>query len=191
MIVKLHVFQPHSAWWPYPISTHQLCVPQLWGYHQSIALALWYCLQYINGLVQGCSNSSALALELLQSCTKPLICNQGTSAWWPCTVINPILLTYFSLVANWAQILEHKDQWQYCSFADTFLLIDCCHSLVKMPANLATHARRLWKSPVWLETDSCSHSDIWQLVPVFTDIEPRHPNVSLWYNITYSRTVMH
>ena len=28
---------------------------------------------YIHGLVQDCSHSSALALELLQSCTKPLI----------------------------------------------------------------------------------------------------------------------
>ena len=28
----------------------------------------------INGLVQDCSSSSANALELLQSCTKPLIC---------------------------------------------------------------------------------------------------------------------
>ena len=28
---------------------------------------------YIHGLVQDCSNSSALAMELLQSCTKPLI----------------------------------------------------------------------------------------------------------------------
>ena len=27
----------------------------------------------IDGLVQDCSNSSALAMELLQSCTKPLI----------------------------------------------------------------------------------------------------------------------
>ena len=29
--------------------------------------------QYIDGLVQDCSNSSALAMELLQSCTKPSI----------------------------------------------------------------------------------------------------------------------
>ena len=28
---------------------------------------------YINGLVQDCSNSSALAIELLQSCTQPSI----------------------------------------------------------------------------------------------------------------------
>ena len=32
--------------------------------------------QYIDGLVQDCSNSSALALELLQSCTKPSACIQ-------------------------------------------------------------------------------------------------------------------
>ena len=29
---------------------------------------------YINGLTQDCSNSSALAMELLQCCIKPLIC---------------------------------------------------------------------------------------------------------------------
>ena len=31
------------------------------------------CRQHINGSVQDCNNSSALALELLQSCTKPSI----------------------------------------------------------------------------------------------------------------------
>ena len=30
---------------------------------------------HFDGLVHDCSNSSALALELLQSCTKPLICS--------------------------------------------------------------------------------------------------------------------
>ena len=29
--------------------------------------------KYIDGLVQDCSNSSALAIELLQPCTKPYI----------------------------------------------------------------------------------------------------------------------
>ena len=29
--------------------------------------------EYLDGLVQDCSNSSALAMELLQSCTKPSI----------------------------------------------------------------------------------------------------------------------
>ena len=35
-----------------------------------------FCLDqedYVDGLVQDCSNSSALAVELLQSCTKPSI----------------------------------------------------------------------------------------------------------------------
>ena len=30
-------------------------------------------IDFIDGLVQDCSNSSALAMELLQSCTKPSI----------------------------------------------------------------------------------------------------------------------
>ena len=38
----------------------------------------WACgdssLRHIDGLVQDCRNSSALAVELLQSCTKPSIC---------------------------------------------------------------------------------------------------------------------
>ena len=39
------------------------------------SLKLCYILGvlHLDGLVQDCSNSSALALELLQSCTKPLI----------------------------------------------------------------------------------------------------------------------
>ena len=32
---------------------------------------------HINSLVQYCSISSALALEILQSCTKPLVCYQS------------------------------------------------------------------------------------------------------------------
>ena len=32
-----------------------------------------YGLKYIDGLVQDCSNSSALAMELLQFCAKPSI----------------------------------------------------------------------------------------------------------------------
>ena len=33
---------------------------------------------YIDGLAQGCSNSSALAMELLHSCTQLSICDTGT-----------------------------------------------------------------------------------------------------------------
>ena len=35
----------------------------------------------IHGLVQDCSNSSALAMELLQSCNKPSICAITFSRW--------------------------------------------------------------------------------------------------------------
>ena len=35
--------------------------------------------EYLDGLVQDCSNSIANALELLQSCTKPSICSAALS----------------------------------------------------------------------------------------------------------------
>ena len=39
----------------------------------TIEIEMWLYLSYIDGLVQNCSNSSALAMELLQFCTKPSI----------------------------------------------------------------------------------------------------------------------
>ena len=39
----------------------------------SNSMAFNWSSHYLNGLVQDCSDSSALALELLQSCTKPSI----------------------------------------------------------------------------------------------------------------------
>ena len=36
---------------------------------------LFSFVAHVNGLAQDCYNSSALAMELLQSCTKPLMCN--------------------------------------------------------------------------------------------------------------------
>ena len=36
-----------------------------------------YAASYIDALVQDCSISSALAMEILQSCTKPSICDCG------------------------------------------------------------------------------------------------------------------
>ena len=49
---------------------------------------------YIDGLVQGCSISSALALEIMQSCTKPLICICGMGhhefRYWLVTWLVPI-----------------------------------------------------------------------------------------------------
>ena len=39
-------------------------------------------VMHINGLVQDCSNSSALAMELLQSCTDPAICVCKQGRYW-------------------------------------------------------------------------------------------------------------
>ena len=38
-------------------------------------------LDHFDGLVQDCSNSSALAMELLQSCAKPFISYLGMKSW--------------------------------------------------------------------------------------------------------------
>ena len=46
-----------------PCIRHPVSIPGIY---------IWY---NINGWVQDCSNSSALAMDFLQSCTKPLICN--------------------------------------------------------------------------------------------------------------------
>ena len=39
------------------------------------------CYEYFNGLVQDCSNSSALAMELRQSCSKPSIYTWQSLSW--------------------------------------------------------------------------------------------------------------
>ena len=39
------------------------------------------CEDGIDGLVQHCSNSSALAMELVQSCTKPSVYEKEIHGW--------------------------------------------------------------------------------------------------------------
>ena len=41
-------------------------------------LGLETTILYIDGLVHGCSNHSALAMQLLQSCAKPSICTMNS-----------------------------------------------------------------------------------------------------------------
>ena len=41
-----------------------------------VLVSSYQSIHHIDGLVQDCSNSSALAMELLQSCTKPSICDK-------------------------------------------------------------------------------------------------------------------
>ena len=48
--------------WPFPMTTVRQGIT---SFHDSVE-----CVKCIDGIVQDCSNSSALAIELLQSCTK-------------------------------------------------------------------------------------------------------------------------
>ena len=48
---------------------------------------------YINGLVQDCSNSIALAMELLQSCTKPM-------KWYEKTLISNYIKRHKSIFSQ-------------------------------------------------------------------------------------------
>ena len=49
--------------------------PQVWWYGTRSHHFEWY---YVDGLVEDCSNANALALELLQACTKPMMCSVKT-----------------------------------------------------------------------------------------------------------------
>ena len=53
---------------------------------------------YIDGLVQDCSNSSANALELLQSCTKPLIWQSGMG--WQLCISGTVQILMFTSFMN-------------------------------------------------------------------------------------------
>ena len=63
-----------SQCWPSSMSPYGVTRPQ-WV---NSPLLQWD----IDGLVQDCSNSSALAMELLQSCTKPSICTHTLEHHW-------------------------------------------------------------------------------------------------------------
>ena len=82
-----YTFLPYkysSDWEASPVCNHMPQHTALDKHRLSVGPSLWcsnLCghTEYIDGLVQDCSNSSAWALELLQSCTKPLACKY----WWP------------------------------------------------------------------------------------------------------------
>ena len=60
----------------------------------------------INGLVQDCSNSSALAMELLQSSSKPLIFKLVLEMQWD-------LMIYLDSHFEWCHLVhEIKESWE-------------------------------------------------------------------------------
>ena len=67
---------PPIIWDPHPPPSHLIWLPNpiwlRWDFCHDIwkKKGFWWSL-HVDGLVQDCSNSSVLAMELLQSCTKP------------------------------------------------------------------------------------------------------------------------
>ena len=52
-------------------------------------MLIWFIDAYIDGLVQDCSISNALAIEILQYCTKKSICDFRYSLWYPIITLLP------------------------------------------------------------------------------------------------------
>ena len=64
-----------GSYWPPVLKIHLYILQHKWlatGKCFHVMTSSWFCTSLIDGLVQDCSNSSVLAMELLQSCTKPL-----------------------------------------------------------------------------------------------------------------------
>ena len=105
-------------------------------------------IRYIDGLVQDCSNSSALAMELLQSCTEPSIWNQrrdGTR----CKLGN-------TTQRNWnASLQEHTHMWdiEFMMFALLILAwlhyLGSCNLCLNLFANMDNSSYFLFKSTNW------------------------------------------
>ena len=65
-----------SNWSSTDNNTGPVMLQSILMYHMvyKVSMLVQYITRSISGLVQGCSNSIANAMELLQSCTKPVIC---------------------------------------------------------------------------------------------------------------------
>ena len=90
-----------------PLLSHRLWSvpsPHQAGKEKEKTSRLWY--RQRDGLVQDCSNSSALAMELLQSCTKPLIYPFIISRW--------LTTSHISFCINLAKTLPVLRQYHGC-----------------------------------------------------------------------------
>ena len=107
---------------------------------------------YIDGLVQGCSNSSALAMKLLQSCTKPSICINGLGHHGYSSAISA--LSHY-LNQRWRIvncIPSNTFQWNLNPITNIFLQWDAFQSVVCKTLTL------------WLQ---CDNKTIWHFFPLF------------------------
>ena len=95
---------PESKW-PRSLATYGITRSQ-WV---KILILYWKSYippEHIDGLVQDCNNSTVNALELLQFCPKPKICN-----WASCLLHQPIIMhAHYDLHGNSTSHLSHEDQ---------------------------------------------------------------------------------
>ena len=54
---------------------HKRNIPLIPVFYSHLFECIWHQADYINGLMQNCSNSNALTMELLLFCVKPSICD--------------------------------------------------------------------------------------------------------------------
>ena len=91
-----------NKWWFIRTNKQVQCINDL----NLLLFHLWKCIGgclnedavklYIDGFVQNCSNSSALAMELLQSCTEPSI--------YTCIGINIMNIRLLSYLPSWYKL---------------------------------------------------------------------------------------
>ena len=92
----------------------------------------WYLTKNIGGLVQDCSNSSALAMELLQSCTEPSTYRLGLVvvgflelfANGVCCCLNEFMIARFRLTCYCVQCSCDKNRlkWRFLLNKGTSIL---------------------------------------------------------------------
>ena len=87
------------------------------------------CEHYLDGLVQDCSNSSALAIELLQSCAKP-----------------SVLLRFFRNACGWFRFVQrHNFYFWFVKWPGHVLLPNRC---LLHPADVLELCRFLWHETI-------------------------------------------
>ena len=110
----------------------------------------------IGDLVQDCSNSSVLSMELLQSCTKPSTCSHSIKLnvrslirrfWFPCVIpvvnFTSVLTLISHLVAFWILYLS-----DYLMVWITFTF-DSCHRRCKKPVK---HGSIYYRQPYFINS---------------------------------------
>ena len=90
---NIPVWKHHSLYYHYDALIIEITYIMNYITISNNVLTLYFHVPFIDGLVQDCSNSSALAMELLQSCTKPTICGFSNH---DCSITNEMCYLWLS-----------------------------------------------------------------------------------------------